>query len=103
MVATFHRANRQKSGNADVHAAMHVIVENQIAMNFDPTVRAMERLQSQGLSRHDAVHAIGSVLAGLLFSSIHNPGQNDSETLKAQISAEIERLDVDSWRREYGE
>ena len=30
---------------------MHVIVENQTAMGFDPTVRAMERLQAAPISR----------------------------------------------------
>jgi hypothetical protein len=103
LVATFHRVNQLKSGDANLHAAMHVIVENQIAMGFNPTLRAMERLQTQGLSRHDAVHAIGSVLAGLLFTSIRNPGENDSRALEARISVALESLDADTWREEYGE
>src|SRR5262249_44043025 len=46
-----------------VHASMHVIVENQLALNDEPVVRAMARLTKEGLSRHDAIHAIGSLVA----------------------------------------
>ncbi len=48
----------------DAHATIHVIVENQVAMGTKTPVRAtLDRLLSEGLDRHDAIHAIGSVLA----------------------------------------
>ena len=43
-----------------LHATIHVVVENQLALNDEPVVRALGRLVKEGLSRHDAVHAIGS-------------------------------------------
>ena len=46
-----------------LHASMHVVVENQLVSNDEPVVRALGRLMRKGLSRHDAVHAIGSLVA----------------------------------------
>ena len=49
-----HRAARIELPNAKVHAVFHTIVENQIAGGLESVVRAMARLQHEGLSRHDA-------------------------------------------------
>jgi len=48
-----------------MHGVAHVIVENQIAAG-DSTVEpvTLARLMREGLDRHDAIHAIGSVLMG---------------------------------------
>ncbi len=49
---------------ARVHAAIHVVVEDQLASGAPPEARrAMDRLVRDGLSRHDAIHAIASVVA----------------------------------------
>ncbi|HZM44172.1 MAG TPA: hypothetical protein VFC14_05020 [Burkholderiales bacterium] len=53
-----------------LHAAIHAVVENQLALNDEPVVRALARLTKEGLSRHDAVHAIGSVVAGEIFDRL---------------------------------
>jgi hypothetical protein len=63
LAKAYHRAARIKLPNVDIHATFHAIVENQIADRLDPVVRAMSRLMKQGLSRHDAIHAIASVIA----------------------------------------
>lgn len=50
--------------NPKIHAALHTAVEKQLAMGFPPHAQhAVDRLMSEGLSRHDAVHAVGSVIA----------------------------------------
>ncbi len=97
-IATFHMVHRLKSGHAKLHAVFHLMVENQIAMGFGPAVRAAARLQAQGLTRHDAVHAIGSVLSGKLFDAARDPGKTDSQTQQLAINAAIERLDASTWR-----
>jgi Domain of unknown function (DUF1841) len=102
MAMNFHMANRLKSGNAKAHAVVHVIVENQIAMGFGPSVRAIERLRHQGLSRHDCVHAIGAVLSEYMFSAMRKPADADRQALQSQINAAIERLTAESWRSMYG-
>ena len=52
--------------NALLHAVMHTSFENQLAESVPEVVAVMERLQREGLGRHDALHAIGSVLAPYL-------------------------------------
>ena len=46
-----------------LHVTIHQIVENQLAAKELPVVHeTLERLVRSGLSRHEAIHAIGSVL-----------------------------------------
>jgi len=79
-----------------LHASMHVIVENQLALNDEPVVRALARLMKEGLSRHDAVHAIGSVVA----ENIHDLlKQEDSpDIVRVRYYAAVERLTAAEWR-----
>jgi len=79
-----------------LHASMHVIVENQLALNDEPVVRALARLMKEGLSRHDAVHAIGSVVA----ENIHDLlKQEDSpDIVRVRYYAAVERLTAATWR-----
>ncbi|MBN1993950.1 MAG: DUF1841 family protein [Anaerolineae bacterium] len=50
--------------NPVLHVTIHQIIENQIATNHPPeTAQTLERLLEKGLSRHEAIHEIGSVLA----------------------------------------
>ena len=104
LVESFHRGERQKLPNIKVHSTFHAIVENQIAENLDPVVRAMVRLQDQGLTRHDAVHAIGWVLAMQLYeaSKINSEVESDSSQIQSTYEAAIERLDAKSWKEQTG-
>ena len=64
LVEQYHRKKRIKMPNARMHAVFHVVVENQIALGDEiPAQKTLARLMGEGLSRHDAVHAIGSVVA----------------------------------------
>ena len=50
--------------NPVMHVLIHQIIENQIDGQSPPeTAETLEQLQQQGLSRHEAVHKIGEVLA----------------------------------------
>jgi hypothetical protein len=101
-VATFHMVHRLKSGHAKSHAVLHLTVENQIAMGFGPAVRAVARLQTQGLSRHDALHAIGSVLCGHFAEAVRGPEKTDSQAQQLAINAALDRLDASTWREAVG-
>jgi len=50
-----------------IHAAIHVIVENQLALNVESTKETYNRLERQGLKRHDIIHAIGAVISEDIF------------------------------------
>jgi hypothetical protein len=67
VVELYHEHLDVKLPSPQAHAAIHVIVENQIAMSDETPVRGtLERLTREGLDRHQAIHAIGTVLAGLI-------------------------------------
>jgi hypothetical protein len=50
-----------------VHAAMHVIVENRLATKDEPVVAAFDRLRAAGVDRHATIHALASIVAAQLF------------------------------------
>jgi len=99
LIETYHRGARIKLPNVTAHALLHAIVENQIALNLDPVVRAMHRLGKEGLTRHDAVHAIASVVAEHLFDILKTNQNDDAAALQARYYAAVERLSAASWRR----
>ena len=92
-----HRIANIKLPNLQAHAALHAIVESQIAQNLESVVRAMTRLTAGGLSRHEAIHAIASVLAEHIYE-LFNPAVNENNSASI-YNAAIERLTARSWRR----
>jgi hypothetical protein len=99
LIETWHRVARIKLPNLKVHAVLHAIVENQLALDLEPVVRAMDRLRKQGLTRHDAIHAIGSVVAENLFGILKADQNDDAAASQARYCAAVERLTAVSWRR----
>jgi uncharacterized protein DUF1841 len=79
-----------------LHASMHVVVENQLASNDEPVVRALARLMKEGLSTHDAVHAIGSLVAEEVYDLLKQAEPPD--TVRARYYAAVERLTAGGWR-----
>jgi hypothetical protein len=98
LVEAHHRRARIKLPNLKIHAVFHAIVENQIAEGMESVVRAMTRLRTQGLSRHDAVHAVASVVAAHMHDLVQNKG--DAATSNSIYGAAVERLTAKSWRGE---
>ena len=62
----------------------------------------MSRLQREGLSRHDAIHAVGSVSAEHLFETMKSNDQDAGSMAQTRFSAAVERLTAKSWREDYG-
>jgi len=102
LVEVFHRKQRAKPPNLKAHAAFHAIVENQLAEGVESVVRAMSRLNGEGLSRHDALHAIGSVLAEELHDLVTVRVDDPPEVAQARYDAAVDRLSAAEWRRLYG-
>ena len=103
LAESYHRAARVKLPNVKAHAAFHAIVENQIAEGLESVVRAMARLMKQGLSRHDALHAIGSVVADHFFEAMNTKDKDFSATAQTRYNAAVERLTAEEWRSKYGQ
>ncbi len=96
LVEAYHRAARIKLPSLTAHAVFHAMVENQIAEDTESVVRAMARLTTEGLSRHEAIHAVASVLAEHihdLFSAKADPGNSASA-----YHAAVECLTAKGWR-----
>jgi hypothetical protein len=98
LVERYHREARidLPKGARRLHATFHVIVENQLATLDEPVVRALVRLMKEGLSRHDAVHAVGSIVAEQIYDLVKL--KDTPETSRARYYAAIERLTAAEWR-----
>jgi hypothetical protein len=55
-----------------LHATAHVIVENQVALGVSPVPDTLGRLMREGLGRHDAIHAIASVVMGEIYEGLRD-------------------------------
>jgi len=96
-VETYHEESRPHppAANPTMHAITHVVVETQIAMDDPPEVRkALARLISEGLDRHEAVHAIGSLVTEHILGSMKNGSAPDSGSYVEALAA----LTAASWR-----
>ena len=61
LVESYHRRYRTQLPQLTLHATIHVVVENQIALGEAVVIDSVARLRAEGLTRHDAVHAVGMV------------------------------------------
>jgi len=96
LVQQYHRKKRVRLPNARLHAVIHVVVENQVAMGAEiPVGSTLSRLMREGLSRHDAVHAIGTILAGHLYELMKEGPQ--STDANSTYYRELDELTAESW------
>ncbi len=101
LVADYHKRLREKLDNPEQHAMAHVVVENQIAQGDETTVPAtLVRLMAEGLDRHDAIHAIGSVLLDILFDFVHT--DDDGTEFTKKYDRELAELTARNWRSDQG-
>jgi hypothetical protein len=95
LVAAHHRGIKVKTPRPEVHAMVHVVVENQLAEGIEPAREALERLMDNGLDRHDAIHAMGTVLMDymqrLARGEVTEPGQHE------QYFRDLKELTAEKW------
>jgi hypothetical protein len=97
LVSSYHRRKKIKLPNPRLHAVIHVVVENQLALGEEVVLRTLTRLQGEGLGRHDALHAIGSVLAEDLYTLMQGGEGSSGETYQRYLDR-LQRLTAGSWR-----
>lgn len=100
LVEEFHRRARVKLPNRRMHAAIHAVVENQIAEKLLPVLETLERFMSDGLDRHEAVHAIGYVLSGVMYNIMKDKAQEDPNP---EYFRKLKEFTVEAWRKSGGE
>jgi hypothetical protein len=70
----------------------HVVVENQVALGEVMRVpETLERLLDEGLDRHEAVYAIGSVLMEIMLDTVDKA--DDRSDINAQIQSRARPVD----------
>ncbi|MGE0867524.1 MAG: DUF1841 family protein [Kofleriaceae bacterium] len=81
--------------NSQLHAMVHMIVENQLAGNDPPEVRStVDRLVNAGLTRHEAIHAVGSVVAEAMFNITRSRDVFDPVVM----ARSLKKLRPEQWR-----
>ena len=79
----------------NMHSVIHVIVENQLALKVDSVPATISKLTRQGLSRHEAIHAIGAVISEDLFNIV----KNDQEHNFKKYRRRLDKLTAKRWRK----
>jgi hypothetical protein len=97
LVASYHRRQDVRLPNAQLHAVIHVIVENQLALAEPVVVETLDRLQGEGLSRHDALHAIGLVLAEDIYQLMQGDSEATTDVYNRYLG-QLRKLTAANWR-----
>lgn len=99
----YHQRARIRPPNAKIHAVVHAIVENQVAMGDEtPVRRTVERLMAEGLDRHEAIHAVGMILMEFIADIMRQPDTKQPERWSDPNHpywVALEKLTAESWRR----
>ena len=98
-ICAYHRRYHLPMGQSPkLHGTVHAIVENQVALGDATVVPAtLARLMREGLNRHDAIHAIGSVLIGIIFD-VTTKKVDAGVNINARYGRELAALTAASWR-----
>jgi hypothetical protein len=96
-VEGFHRQFGMSVPQSRLHAAIHVVVENQLALPEGDVVRALERLHDQGLTRHEAIHAIGMIVSDVMFEALRGAPSDAPGISSASYLERVRRLTASDW------
>jgi hypothetical protein len=100
LVLKYHTQTQEEMPNITIHSTIHAVVENQAAMGDELPVReAVDRLMKEGLNRHDAIHAVGSILIKYIFDV--STGKNISEDFSQDYFDEVSELTAQKWFDEF--
>jgi len=96
LIEDYHKCKRINLPNQVLHATIHAVVENQIAMGDEfNAAETLDRLISEGLDRHEAIHAIGSVLAEHIYNMLKG---EMSDFTHSQYFSQLNELTAEKWR-----
>ncbi len=95
IIEAYHKRARIKLPNRRIHAVFHAIVETQIADDSLPVRKVLDRLMSEGLDRHEAIHAIARVLSSHVYDMMQGEVAGDPNPAYFK---ELEELTAEKWR-----
>ncbi|WP_063958231.1 hypothetical protein [Bradyrhizobium manausense] len=106
LVMDYHQRAGIRLPRPELHATLHAVVESQIADPELPVRSTVERLMDEGLDRHEAIHAVGSVLAGHMNDLVRNfeergakPGTGAGEDPNVRYFEQLKALTAEQWLR----
>ncbi len=98
LVMDHHRQAHIELPNQRLHAVMHVVIENQVALGDTIPVQAtVERLIDEGLDRHNAIHAVGTVLANFMQDLLD---EESEPTNTERYYKELKKIGATKWLKE---
>ncbi len=105
MVLDYHLEAGIRIPKSYLHAIIHTIVENQAALGEKtPVEQTLRRLMDEGLDRHDAIHAVGSVLINHVWNLMYEGGRStDTADPHAAYFEEVRQLTAQKWISEYAD
>lgn len=97
MVTSYHVQSRIGMTNLKLHALMHVNVENMLTQGRGPMTRALARLQTDGLSRHEAIHALAAVWLAHPVDSYSGDAGLSAREKQLAFNRAVETLSAEKW------
>ena len=101
LIEDFHRRAGDEAQSPQLHAVVHATVEDQVAAGEAIVCNTLTRLLNGGLDRHEAIHAIGSIMTNHLYAALKSKAEPGN--LHDAYLAEVETLTADRWRAEAAE
>jgi hypothetical protein len=97
-VIKFHKSSEDDLDEKALtaHSSIHVIVENQLALDVELLAETMEKLLRQGLERHEAIHAIGAVISGDILALLRG---EIAEFSPKKYRRKLEKLTAKRWKK----
>lgn len=96
LVEAYHGERGIEVPNLHLHARFHAVVETRLAEGDAVTRETLDRLQREGLDRHEAVHAIAYVVSTQVYGVRQRAPAKDAE---ADLAAKLRRISASRWRR----
>jgi hypothetical protein len=102
LVVHAHRELGVRLPNDRLHAAAHMVVENQVALGDEtPVEETVLRLMDEGLDRHDAVHAVGAVVMNHIRNLMADEDPATEDPNRA-YHEELRRFSAQQWIDRFG-
>jgi hypothetical protein len=93
-VLRYHKGMGLKGEPAQLHAIVHTVIENQLAEGHEVVRRTLDRLMAEGLTRHEAMHAIGVPFSEQMLETLKKQRLFDT----AKYERALGSLTAASWR-----
>ena len=74
------------------HALSHTLVADRVLAGDRAVIRALQRLQGEGMSRHNAIHAIADLLIRFMRQQHPFPTPAEQSQAQRQLNAALDAL-----------